>query len=333
MAKTLIVLSVDPEFRDLCPALSDEEREGLRQLLVDDGCTDPIIYWTTDGNPIVDGHHRHEICQGEGLQFPTLGMEFPNREAACAWIIKKQLARRNLNDVQRSLLRGRLYKATKGECGGDRKSSAQNEHLIDAAKTIAKQERVGEATVRRDEKLVDAVDAIKAKSPAIAKAVENKEIPRKAAAALAAAPKSKLRTVEKAATKSARQKAVEAIANVKPDPPAEVKDQNGKPVPVCMREAFTRGRDEFKAALELCRQLKAKITAIAADEKIGVIFGGKGGAPQAGRDIDNVRRSLRFSMPHAICPYCKAKGGVCKACNGHGWVGEIADKAGREAVA
>jgi hypothetical protein len=333
MPKTLVILSIDEEFQNLCPPLDAEEREMLRQSICEDGCRDPIVYWTAPGNPIVDGMHRHEICQGEGRSFPTLGMEFPDRNAAKCWILRNQLGRRNLTDTQRSIARGRLYNEQKNTEFAANLPGVQNEHLGDTAAEIASEHGVSTSTVRRDAKLATAVDAIAATAPAVAAAIASGEIPAKAAAPLAVASPAKLRKVAEAKTKTARQKAVEAIANVKPAPPAEIKDQNGKPVPANLHDAFTRGRDEFAKALNLAKQLMAQIHAIAKDEIIGVAFAAKAIDKQAAADLGNVRRALRFAMPHAICPYCKAKGGACKACGGHGWVGERVDRSGREAVA
>lgn len=37
-------------------------------------------------------------------------------------------------------------------------------------------------------------------------------------------------------------------------------------------------------------------------------------------DCSNLRSSLRFAMPHAICPWCHGNG--CETCKGLGWVSE-----------
>ena len=116
MAKTLIVLSVDPEFRDLCPPLDEEEKRLLREAIIEEkGARDPIVYWETDGNPILDGHHRHAICGETGLPYPTKGLTFPDRETAIRWIWRHQLGKRNLTDANKHILRGRYYNSLKAD--------------------------------------------------------------------------------------------------------------------------------------------------------------------------------------------------------------------------
>lgn len=96
-------LRVDPEFRDLIPPLTLEERAGLERSILAEGVRDPIIVW--DG-VIVDGHNRHEIASGQNadgviLPFRVAEREFEDRRAAEKWILENQLSRRNLSDVAR----------------------------------------------------------------------------------------------------------------------------------------------------------------------------------------------------------------------------------------
>jgi len=37
-------------------------------------------------------------------------------------------------------------------------------------------------------------------------------------------------------------------------------------------------------------------------------------------DLANVKRAIKFSKPFAVCPYCRAKPGTCKACHDGGFV-------------
>jgi len=58
-----------------------------------------------------------------------------------------------------SYYRGKLYESRKLSHGGDRKSSAQNEHLK-TAEEIGEQYGVGQATIRRDADFSEAVDKV-----------------------------------------------------------------------------------------------------------------------------------------------------------------------------
>lgn len=68
---------------------------------------DRLVLW---GNILLDGHNRYEICQRLSIKFKTMQIELSGREAAEVWIIKNQLARRNISPYQRSLLAIELEK-------------------------------------------------------------------------------------------------------------------------------------------------------------------------------------------------------------------------------
>ena len=221
MAKTLIVLSVDPEFRDLCPPLDEEEKRLLREAIIEEkGARDPIVYWETDGNPILDGHHRHEICGETGLPYPTKGLTFPDRETAIRWIWRHQLGKRNLTDANKHILRGRYYNSLKGVRGGCHGAKSKNDTLLNQAAEIADAEHVSESSVKRDGRLAEAEAAIRKISPVVANKVVSGEIPASTATALADAPKAAVKKLEKldgqALKKAARKTATPKATTAKP---------------------------------------------------------------------------------------------------------------------
>jgi hypothetical protein len=93
-----MTLQIDPEFRDLIPPLTADERGGLVESLLADGCRDPIVVW---GETIVDGHNRYEICTSRGIPFTTVEKSFSARDEAMLWILRNQLSRRNVSDITR----------------------------------------------------------------------------------------------------------------------------------------------------------------------------------------------------------------------------------------
>jgi Predicted transcriptional regulators len=101
-------LKIDSEFRALIPPLSQEEINGLESSIVENGYNSafPIIVWKGQ-EIVVDGHNRYSICQKHGLPFKTVEQEFASRYEVVAWIIKNQLARRNVNKLTRLYLIGR----------------------------------------------------------------------------------------------------------------------------------------------------------------------------------------------------------------------------------
>jgi len=100
-------LQIDPEFQSLVPPLSKDERAELEASLIAEGCRDALVVWAGQG-VIVDGHNRYAICQARGIPFEVKEREFEDRDAAKEWILRNQLARRNLNDYSRGALALRL---------------------------------------------------------------------------------------------------------------------------------------------------------------------------------------------------------------------------------
>ena len=90
---------IDNEFKGLIPPLTDEEYKGLEESILKDGCRDALVLW---GEIIVDGHNRYEICTRHNIPFKTVQKEFTSRDEVMLWMLQNQLARRNLNDFQRS---------------------------------------------------------------------------------------------------------------------------------------------------------------------------------------------------------------------------------------
>lgn len=91
-------LNIDAEFQNLIPPLSDEEFRQLEENIKSEGCRDALVIWQ---GIIVDGHNRYKICQENNLPFKTEEKEFISRDEVIEWILKNQLGRRNLNDLQR----------------------------------------------------------------------------------------------------------------------------------------------------------------------------------------------------------------------------------------
>ena len=94
---------IDPEFRDLLPSLSAEERAELAESLATEGCRDPLIVWNDRDKPILlDGHNRYAICTEKNIRFSIRRLPLPDRAAAALWILRNQLARRNLTPYARA---------------------------------------------------------------------------------------------------------------------------------------------------------------------------------------------------------------------------------------
>lgn len=98
-------LTIDKEFKTLIPPLTQDERMGLEESILAEGCRDALITWN---GILVDGHNRYEICEKHGLPFCVTETDFESREAVIEWIIKNQFGRRNLPLYERARLALRL---------------------------------------------------------------------------------------------------------------------------------------------------------------------------------------------------------------------------------
>lgn len=96
-------LTIDPEFQNLIPPLSAEEREQLEVNIDTDGIREPLIGWEETGL-LLDGHNRKAIADDNGYEYAVTWLSFPDRDAAKAWIIRNQFGRRNLSAMQRAEL-------------------------------------------------------------------------------------------------------------------------------------------------------------------------------------------------------------------------------------
>lgn len=101
------MIKIDKEFQSLIPPLAPEEYKQLEENCIRDGIRDPLVVWPQENgvNILVDGHNRWKICADHGgIPFKTVSLNFEDRDAVKAWILKNQLGRRNLNTYNRSLL-------------------------------------------------------------------------------------------------------------------------------------------------------------------------------------------------------------------------------------
>lgn len=96
---------IDAEFRSLIPSLHEEKLRDLEASIVAEGCRDALVVW---GDILLDGHNRYDICVRHGVEYRTVNVELADRSAAKLWIMRNQLARRNLTRAQRVSLVLRL---------------------------------------------------------------------------------------------------------------------------------------------------------------------------------------------------------------------------------
>jgi DNA modification methylase len=98
-----VEIIIDPEFESLIPPLRADELAGLEASLKMEGCRDPLVVWAEEGI-LLDGHNRHRICRKQGIRARVHEAHFLTRDTAKLWVIRNQLHRRNLSDLDRIAL-------------------------------------------------------------------------------------------------------------------------------------------------------------------------------------------------------------------------------------
>lgn len=173
-------LTIDPEFRDKIPPLSEDEFQKLEQNILEDGeVREPLVVWH---NTIIDGHHRWKIIQKHNLtNYKVKQMDFPDKWAAIVWMCRNQLGRRNITDGQRTYLIGEAYRAQKMTQGTNNqyvqaKSEKDQNGLFqkkydNTAQKIAADFGVGEQSVKRAEMYANSLDAAETVSAGFKEAV------------------------------------------------------------------------------------------------------------------------------------------------------------------
>lgn len=169
---------VDAGFAALCPPLTAEERTGLRDSLLAEGCRDALVVWAETGI-LLDGHNRLAICEVEGIEYRTVERSFADRESAEDWVLRNQLGRRNLSPGAASLLRGRLYNRQKAPAYGreGRTFGVEDSAAPKTAERLAGELGVSERTIRNDGAFARAVEDLEPYVPDIAERVMAGDVP------------------------------------------------------------------------------------------------------------------------------------------------------------
>lgn len=155
-------IKIDREFKNLIPAISDDERAQLEDNIVEfGGARDPLVVWSDgDRDILIDGHNRYEICTRLGLPYHVESMEFADRDEAADWIDRNQLGRRNLSRQDYKLLLGRRYNRAKK--AAHRPDNVEKVTTLPerTSERLAKEHGVTEKTVRNAGKFQAAAEKL-----------------------------------------------------------------------------------------------------------------------------------------------------------------------------
>lgn len=178
------MIQIDQEFKDLIPALTEEEYKQLEANILSEGIRDSLLVWN---GILIDGHNRYEIATKHGLSYDVQEKEFADRAEAERWIILNQFGRRNLSAYDRTELALKLKPIVEAQAkenqklsdGRGKKGCQKSDNLkdnsqprasIDTKKEIAKVAGVSHDTIAK-------VAKIQAKAtPEIKKAVKSGEM-------------------------------------------------------------------------------------------------------------------------------------------------------------
>jgi len=176
-------LKVSERLRKAIPALTAEEKNGLKADMLDDGVvTDPILWAMIDGvKVIVDGMHRYEIAEAEDIPYKTAKAPASvgkTIEEAVIWVSKRAANQRNVQGSQAlRILIGQLYIRLKREDAGhgkqkpspppggradtvsDGPSDGGDGEAVRAADEVAKEAGVSTRTVERAGAYVEALES------------------------------------------------------------------------------------------------------------------------------------------------------------------------------
>ena len=149
-------IRIDPEIAALLTPLTPEEQALLERSLLDEGCRDPLVLWS-QGNVLLDGHHRHRICTAHGIPYSVREIALPDRRAAIEWRLAEQLGRRNLTAVQASYFRGKLFESARRPGSRTDLTSGQS-----VARSLAARYGIDRRTLTRDAAFARALDGLAA---------------------------------------------------------------------------------------------------------------------------------------------------------------------------
>lgn len=156
------MLTILPElksfFRGKVHAWSDELLEESIKAM--GGAATPVIVWNSpDGDILIDGHRRLEVCEKLGLPYKIERMDFANLDEVKEFMKSWQFCRRNATDHMFSLAVAKCYKKEKAE----RESKLPSKHHSAEPSAIKKTQAkfgVSKSTIKRDIKLAEAIESL-----------------------------------------------------------------------------------------------------------------------------------------------------------------------------
>jgi hypothetical protein len=290
------------------------------------GQEEPIVLFE---GKVLDGRRRQIACYKAGVTPKVVKYK---GDDPLGFVVSKNLHRRHLGEGERAMVASKIANLKNGrpkktpspegvsENGHPKKTpspegvSGKGTSTAEAAKLM----NVSESAVER-------AKAVNKGTVELQEAVKAGDITLTDAAKVASEPAEiQVKAVE--AVKEGKAKtAAEAAKEIK----ASMQDKAGHDVPEVSSAAFAN-LAKFEALDSIVRQLQKgidELSQLPGGEQLRRHLqptGAEGKTINKSEHLNSLKRDLKFTRPHSVCPYCCGKAGKgCKGCNGTGWVTEI----------
>lgn len=163
------------ELAGLLPPLSEEQIAVLDADLLQNGCYSPII--VNEDLQIVDGHHRHALCEKHSIPYQLAVFAFDDLLEAKQWALDTQKGRRNLDKWELGKIALKLKpeiearaKANQGTRTDLSATLPESCGPVDTRKELAEAVGLGERTMGKVMQIDEHAP------PAVKEALDNKEL-------------------------------------------------------------------------------------------------------------------------------------------------------------
>jgi hypothetical protein len=296
--------------------LTDAEIDSLRKSLKKHGCKVPLLIWKpkewlTDTSKLMDGKHRHGLCQELGIPFNVTVFDGTEKEAvALAHSLNQD--RRHRPVGYRAMQAAKELQEGGVSHGGNRRSSVQEPSS--ALETVAEQHGVGKSSVK------DAKKVLEHGTEPLQEAVADGTVTVSDAAKVASEPAK----VQNQAVKKVRKGEAKTVAAAveEDDEQDVIVDDDGCIVPAKLRQVFIEVSLFRSAAATMARSatvLKAAEHSIAYQASDREWHKKKGGDRHVySSSCLTAQSKMNAWRPALVCKGCKGDG--CKDCGDKGFL-------------
>lgn len=296
---------------EIFPLLEGKEFEDFCGDLEANGLHEPIVLYQ---GKILDGRNRYRGCVARKLK--ARFEKFTGKDPI-AFVLSKNLHRRHLDTSQRAMVGARIATLDQGEKESNGRDLSDRQGCrsgqISQGKA-AKVMNVSERMVRDARKVQE--EAV----PEISEQVEAGNLTVTAAAEAADLPANEQQAVARVAEMDGKKAAAQAVKHAKSsngEAEPEKTDGLGESIPPGLVPVFDKV-PVFKETVNSLNKIAKTLKDLASCPAGACLL-----LQQAELDLRNLKETVKFSAPYAVCPMCK---GIAKsrkancACKNRGWL-------------